>query len=262
MYKTRIKNAQTVLRTFAGYAGAIDGEAGPVTLAAALRIAQLFGTYSRGEVWPPERRVIAAAQSALREAGFDTGKIDGFYGPQTDAAFLSWRASTRGRAVLDRAAEEHWGSQANMEARFGPAGAAICTAGEIVPPWRMVLAWDAGQVVRRFNCHADVAASGQRAFDRIAETYSTFEINGLGLHLYGGCYNFRKKRGGSSLSTHAWGVAIDFDPARNRLDWGRDRARLARVDAAPFWDAWEAEGWLSLGRARDYDWMHVQAPAL
>ena len=72
----------------------------------------------------------------------------------------------------------------------------------------------------------------------------------------------RKMRGGSSYSMHSWGIAIDFDPERNQLKWGKDRARLAQPDAVEFWRCWEAEGWVALGRARDYDWMHVQAARL
>lgn len=47
----------------------------------------------------------------------------------------------------------------------------------------------------------------------------------------------------------------------NRLRWGRGQARLAQRDAVPFWEAWEAEGWFSLGREKNFDWMHVQAVA-
>jgi len=61
---------------------------------------------------------------------------------------------------------------------------------------------------------------------------------------------------------HAWSIAIDFDPARNKLSWNNTRARLAKPDAVKFWELWEAEGWVSLGRARNYDWMHVQAARL
>ncbi|MCA1748660.1 MAG: M15 family metallopeptidase [Sphingomonadales bacterium] len=69
-------------------------------------------------------------------------------------------------------------------------------------------------------------------------------------------------RGGSSWSMHSWGIAIDFDPANNQLRWGRDRARMAKPAYAPFLNAWESEGWISLGRERNFDWMHVQAARL
>jgi hypothetical protein len=61
---------------------------------------------------------------------------------------------------------------------------------------------------------------------------------------------------------HSWGIAIDFDPMRNQLKWGRDKARLAKPDAKKFWQAWERQGWVSLGRRKNYDWMHVQAAEL
>jgi hypothetical protein len=126
----------------------------------------------------------------------------------------------------------------------------------------MMLAWDPRTPVRRISCHKLVAPSAQRVFDQVAKIYTPTEIKDLGLHMYGGCYNLRQMRGGAAWSMHAFAIALDFDPARNRLHWGRDRARLARDDAKPFWDAWEAEGWTSLGRARNYDWMHIQAPGL
>ena len=69
-------------------------------------------------------------------------------------------------------------------------------------------------------------------------------------------------RGGTRLSTHAWGIAIDWDPERNQLKWGRDRAAFADAAYEPWWQAWESEGWVSLGRERNFDWMHVQAARL
>ena len=241
--------AQRILARGAGYRGAIDGKVGNKSLAAAWRVPGVEQLARAGD-WSPERQVIAAAQLVLARAGFDPGPADGLYGPATDAAYLAWR----GDKLPVR--------QADMGKKFGPAGGAQCTAGVINPPWRMVLAWDTSQVVTSIRCHELVAASGQRAFDRVAAQYGPAAIRDLGLHLFGGCYNYRVKRGGTSLSTHAYGLAIDFDPERNRLNWGADRARLAQRDATVFWQAWEAEGWTSLGRARNFDWMHVQAVAL
>lgn len=245
-----VKNAQRVLRAAAGYRGAIDGLVGRKSMAAAWRVPGLESVERALGALEPARLVVLAAQIALDDAGFDVGPLDGFWGQQTDAAFLAWR----GDDLPVR--------QRDMAEAFGPAGGRRCTAGLVRVPWRMVLAWDQSQVIETFTCHELVAASAQRAFDRIAAAYGPAMIRELGLDQFGGCYNYRAKRGGSSLSTHAYGIAIDFDPARNRLNWGADRARLAQRDAIPFWQAWEAEGWVSLGRARNFDWMHVQAVAL
>ncbi len=258
MFRDRVENAQRVLRAAAGYRGAIDGDPGKQSLAAAWRVVGRRSGHSSG--WPAERHVIAAAQLVLAAQGFEPGPADGLWGTRTDGAFREWRARGLGVPFVDRSGE--FGTQADLERVFGPAGGPQCTAGRVVPPWRMVLAWDTRRQIEVIRCHERVEASAQRAFDRIGAAYSPAEIRDLGLHLFGGCFNYRKMRGGSRLSTHAYGVAKDFDPARNRLTWGRDRARLAQPDAAAFWAAWEAEGWTSLGRARNYDWMHVQAPGI
>ena len=97
---------------------------------------------------------------------------------------------------------------------------------------------------------------------RVLDHYGPERIRELGLDLFGGCLNVRRMRGGSAWSVHAWGAALDFDPERNQLRWGRARARFARPEYEKWWALWEAEGFLSLGRARDFDWMHVQAARL
>ncbi|MCH7410937.1 hypothetical protein MM239_16125 [Belliella sp. DSM 111904] len=61
---------------------------------------------------------------------------------------------------------------------------------------------------------------------------------------------------------HSWGIAIDFDPSNNQLKWGRDMATFAGPEYHAWWDIWESEGWVSLGRLRNFDWMHVQAASL
>lgn len=126
----------------------------------------------------------------------------------------------------------------------------------------MVLAWDRSQRVRKMTLHTKVAASASRILTRVAGIYSLQEREALGLNIFGGSLNVRKMRGGSSYSMHSWGIAIDFDPDRNALNTKAPQARLSHQDAVPFWEEWEKEGWLSLGRARNYDWMHIQAARL
>ena len=80
----------------------------------------------------------------------------------------------------------------------------------------------------------------------------------LRLDRFGGCYNYRPMRGGSALSTHAWGAAVDLDPERNQLTWGADKAAFAAPEYEAFWQIVEAHGAVSLGRSRNRDWMHFQ----
>jgi hypothetical protein len=62
--------------------------------------------------------------------------------------------------------------------------------------------------------------------------------------------------------SNSWGAAVDIDPDRNQLKWGKDKAFLARPEYEPFWKIVEAEGWTSLGKARNIDFMHFQAANL
>jgi hypothetical protein len=96
----------------------------------------------------------------------------------------------------------------------------------------------------------------------VLQHYGPDKVRQLGLDLFGGCLNVRKMRGGSAWSMHSWGIAFDFDPDRNQLKWGRDRAVFARPEYQKWWELWEEEGAVSLGRARNFDWMHVQFASL
>lgn len=129
-------------------------------------------------------------------------------------------------------------------------------------PYPMRIAWGRKPVIRKFAIHQKCHDSAKRAFEKVASIYGETARENLGIDLFGGCLNVRKMRGGSSYSMHSWGIAIDFDPERNQLKWDKRKARLGKPDAEEFWRAWEAEGWVSLGRAAGYDFMHVQAARL
>ena len=69
-------------------------------------------------------------------------------------------------------------------------------------------------------------------------------------------------RGGSSWSIHSWGAAVDLDPDNNQLKWSKPKATFSKAEYGDFWKIVEAEGWISLGRERNFDWMHFQAAYL
>lgn len=224
-----------IQRALAGlglYAGALDGASGPATRLALRAFQRLNGL-----------------------------AVDGLAGPRTLAALFPAPIAERVAppAAAAPAGAARWPRQADCMGFYGAVGQRQVA---LALPFPMRLAWDLRKTVTSISVHEKVHDSAARCFSRIADAYTAEARRAIGLDLFGGSLNVRPMRGGAAWSMHSWGIAIDFDPARNQLRWGRDRARLAQPDADAFWRIWEDEGWVSLGRARDYDWMHVQAARL
>lgn len=142
---------------------------------------------------------------------------------------------------------------------------------------KMRIAWDTDTVVRSIAIHKLAAPDLTKILTEIwnearrrvkaadpreDSTVSTAEYDKMtmdylrkyGLDLYGGCFNYRLKRGGSSLSVHSWGCAIDIDPENNGMG-----------DTTPTMPTWvvkifEDHGWLWGGRwtGKNCDGMHFQ----
>ena len=125
-------------------------------------------------------------------------------------------------------------------------------------PYPMRLAWDTDTSVNKMRCHKLVADKFLAVFNEIHRVYGYAKIKELGIDLFGGCFNFRKMRGGNDWSTHSWGVAIDLDPARNKLKETSRTARFARPEYKPMIDIFYKHGFESLGVEKNYDWMHFQ----
>lgn len=260
MSKEIMKEAQKVLAKAKLYRGKIDGLEGPLFREAVWKAP---GPRPNGmRTWPFIRQAIAAMQRVLFAAKMPVGGVDGYFGPMTDAAAASYLGGTWNRPSGGKSQVSDWGTEASIREVFGPPAGKDTTAGKVLVPWPMVLAWRPDTEIKIIRCHALVATSLARVFEQVADTHNSDEISALGVDLFGGCYNPRRKRGGASWSTHAYGVALDFDPSRNRLRQKKPGANLSGEHADKWWTAWEAEGWTSLGRAADFDWMHVQAPGL
>lgn len=105
-------------------------------------------------------------------------------------------------------------------------------------PWKMVLSWDTHHTVQHFVFHYLCAPALSRIFSRIKSVYPTQDdVENVGLHLWGGAYNYRPIRGSSRLSCHAFGAAIDFDPDHNGMNTVH-RSHMAQ----PVIDAFKSEG--------------------
>ena len=125
-------------------------------------------------------------------------------------------------------------------------------------PYPMRLAWDLDVKVTRMSCHKLVADKFLAVFNDLLCHYGYDEIVRLGIDLFGGCFNYRKMRGGSSWSLHSWGIAIDLDPARNKLKETKKTARFARPEYKQMIDIFYKHGFISLGVERDFVWMHFE----
>lgn len=125
-------------------------------------------------------------------------------------------------------------------------------------PYPMRLAWDKSKTVTKMRCHKLVDEKFKAIFKDILAHYGLPKIQELGIDLFGGCFNFRKMRGGSDYSRHSWGVAIDLDPERNKLKETSKTARFARDEYKPMIDIFYKHGFISLGKEKNYDWMHFE----
>jgi D-alanyl-D-alanine carboxypeptidase len=134
-------------------------------------------------------------------------------------------------------------------------------AGYLVPialPYPMRLAWDKKTKVNRMMVHKLVANKFLLVFNDLLAHYGYDKIVELGIDLFGGCFNYRKMRGGNDFSRHSWGVAIDLDPERNLLKENAKTARFARPEYKPMIDIFYKHGFVSLGVEKGYDFMHFE----
>lgn len=84
-------------------------------------------------------------------------------------------------------------------------------------PFAVPLDWAPATLVKSIRCHKLVVPLFQAVFA---------DIVGKGLQkavkTYGGCYNWRMKRGQAKPSTHSWGVAIDLNVRTNAMGTAGD----------------------------------------
>ena len=180
---------------------------------------------------------------------------DGIMGPVTVEAILE-RLEERYAEAAGLRNSGPWPTQKEVRSGksvFGAPGSNALV--RIVPPYPLY--YDGGKV-SSIAVHEVVARHVEEALQEVLEVYGYQRIRELGLDQYGGCYNYRKATGGSALSMHAWGIALDFCPEKNAYSTKAPEASLSAPECAAWWDIWERHGAVSLGRACDKDWMHVQ----
>lgn len=126
-------------------------------------------------------------------------------------------------------------------------------------PYPMRIAWDAGRLVYKMQCHKLIADRLLAVFNELLSHYGYAELQRLGIDLYGGCYNYRLMRGSKNKwSRHSWAIAIDLDPARNGLKVKWKDAQFSKPEYGPMLDIFYKHDFMSYGKDRNYDAMHFE----
>ena len=174
---------------------------------------------------------------------------DGIIGPKTLAALED--------ALNIKPAANLWPTQAEVRSGnsiFGKAGDESKLV-NITPAYPLYFE---GKKCKTIRVHRLIAPVVENALADILEHYGLDRIKELGLDQYSGSYSYRAIPSGAALSMHAWGIALDFAAATNALNTHKPQATLSRPECEKWWEIWESYGAVSLGRQKDYDWMHIQ----
>jgi hypothetical protein len=168
-------------------------------------------------------------------------------------------------AGSDQAARQNWPKPdyQSMKAFYGAPGTESNLV-RVTFPYKMRL-YERGAAtnVSGHRVHKKCADSLVAILNDLLKEFGEDGIKEHGLDVFGGIYNFRKSRGGSSYSKHAWGAAIDLNPNenRNKQKWSASKMGspgYANMPVAAV-EIFEKHGWKSGGRAWGRDAMHFQA---
>ncbi len=267
---SEVKIIQRNLKADNLYMGNIDGDRGVKTnRAIGLALEKYSDDFPADwRSWSNKRRAVGYLQWLCLQKGIDAGIIDGWYGPQTKSASAQLKILEE-TGVMPRGFDDIVTIDENPnnfpQEKFSSLNAYYgdpCSANMVIVicPWTLRLDWNLSQTTTKISIHEKLADSLDRILKKVFEVYGIEGIKKHGLDRYGGSYNCRKKRGSrNSWSTHAWGIAIDWFPSKNGLRSNESNASLANRELDEWWEIWEKEGWVSLGRKENRDWMHVQA---
>ncbi len=84
-------------------------------------------------------------------------------------------------------------------------------------PFAMPLDWAPATSAKSLRCHKLLVPLFQAVFADIASKNLQTSVK-----TYGGCYNWRMKRGQAKASTHSWGIAIDLNARTNAMGTAGD----------------------------------------
>lgn len=149
--------------------------------------------------------------------------------------------------------KQNWPTQANAHAFYGAPGSHLT---HVTCPWTLHMGKD---IVKEITIHEKCAPSLTRVLNWVWETCGKDQqkIEALRYDRFSGSYNYRPMRGGSALSMHSYGAAIDWDDQDNAQ---HSHKHLFTAES-PLIKAFLDEGWEWGGNwtGSSIDAMHVQA---
>jgi hypothetical protein len=112
--------------------------------------------------------------------------------------------------------------------------------------WDVPTELEIGVLPKRLYCNKDMVGPLTKAFTNLIDRGFVKELK-----TFDGCFNIRKKRGLSSMSLHAWGLAIDVNAAWNGLN-------VTPVLSAGFVKCFTDAGFYWGGNFKRKDGMHFE----
>ena len=190
---------------------------------------------------------IIALQQRIKDRYDPRLEVDGFWGPKCIKACKDYL-----RSLMPKPNQWPKPNQAALQAFYGEAGDESNLVSIAFP---FPVYYD-GKLVKTTRVHKKCADSLMRVLTAIKDKY--YGNRGITEEAedYGGCFNFRLKRGGSTYSLHAYGAAYDMDADDNTF---RDSWPMQADMPLEIMEEFAKEGWVSAGAFWGYDAMHFQA---
>lgn len=190
---------------------------------------------------------IGAMQQRIKDRYDPLLKVDKFWGPKSQESCRAYL-----RSLMPKPNPWPNPDQRSLKKFYGEPGDESNLV-MIEFPYPM---YYGGKHVTRTMVHKKCADSLLKVLNNIKDLFPYHPQVQDEANDYGGIFNFRNKRGGTSYSLHAWGAAIDLDADDNTF---RDSWPMKADMPLEIMECFAREGWKSAGVFWGYDAMHFEA---
>lgn len=125
-------------------------------------------------------------------------------------------------------------------------------------PFEFVLAWDKKTKINKIRAHSVCATDLKLALDTIASKIKFEKLKLVGFNEFGGGFQIRNMRGGTTLSAHAFGIAFDFAPIQNALNTSYANSSMSSVIGQDISQIFLDHNFINYGLNFGYDSMHFE----